>query len=117
MIGSCISTHAPYVSFAVLVAMGVYLLLTYHHLLRAIVGLYLMQSATILLFVLLAAQSKATVPILDQTQAPLINPLPHALMLTAIVVGVATLGVGLALLTRIQSESAHLHDEQHEEDV
>lgn len=64
----------------------------------------IMQVAVILFFIALAAKTGGTVPIdapgLQQVEA-YINPLPHALMLTAIVVGVSTTGLALALLIRM----------------
>ncbi|NQU44449.1 cation:proton antiporter subunit C [bacterium] len=108
-----LTSHGPYLSFVVLVALGAYMLLTHHNLLRALVGLYLIQSGGIVFFILLAFRTGGTVPILDEHIEMIpVNPLPHALMLTAIVVGVATLGVGLALLHRIQEESGHLEDDR-----
>jgi multicomponent Na+:H+ antiporter subunit C len=64
----------------------------------------IMQVAVILFFIALAAKTGATVPIAvhgTHDADAYINPLPHALMLTAIVVGVSTTGVALALLIRI----------------
>ena len=78
-------------------------------LLKAVVGLYVFQTAIILLFVALSYRTGGTVPIaLDDL--PMHNPLPHAMMLTAIVVGVATVGVAVAILRRIQAESGSIED-------
>lgn len=111
-------THAPYLVFILLMVIGCYLLLTYHNLVRALVGLYLMQSGVILFFILLAVRSGGTVPIMGDHGEVLemVNPLPHAMMLTAIVVGLAILGVGLALLYQIQNDSGHLEDDIIDED-
>ena len=111
MIFAALHSHAPYLAFVILVMTGASMLLAYRSLVRALVGLYLIQCGAILFFILLAALKGGTVPILGSDDLPpLVNPLPHAMMLTAIVVGVATLGVGLALLIRIQHEDGSLED-------
>lgn len=103
----------PYLLFAFLLAAGSYLLIAHGNLLKGIIGLYLFQTGIILFFITLAVRENATIPILSTEvaveQQQLINPLPHALMLTAIVVGVATLGVALAILRRIYNECGHIN--------
>ena len=102
---SYIFEKGPFLLFAFLLAAGTYLLISHQNLLKGIVGLYLFQTGIILFFIFLAVRRDGTIPILNTDSAApqvhLINPLPHALMLTAIVVGVATLGVALAILRRI----------------
>ncbi len=101
----------PFFLFVIPFAAGVYFLLAQRNLYMALTGLYLVQTAVIFFFVLLSVHEGATVPILgDDVTQPLANPLPQALMLTAIVVGVATLGVGLALLRKIQAEGGTLRE-------
>lgn len=100
--------RGPYLLVVLVMTAGVYLMVSYRNLLKAIIGLYLVQTGIIIFFILLAGRFNATVPIFanDGKDLPLINPLPHALMLTAIVVGVATLGVAVAIVRRIQAEQA-----------
>jgi multicomponent Na+:H+ antiporter subunit C len=103
--------RAAYLLMILPAAAGVYLLIAHRNLLMAVVGLYLVQSAVIFFYVLLSVREGATVPILDATvDQSLANPLPHALMLTAIVVGVATLGMALAILRRIQEETGSIEE-------
>jgi multicomponent Na+:H+ antiporter subunit C len=97
--------RGPYLLFVLLVVVGTYMMMSQRNLLKAVVGLYLFQTAVILLFIALSFRNEATVPI-ALGEAPMHNPLPHAMMLTAIVVGVATIGVAIAILRRIQTESA-----------
>jgi multicomponent Na+:H+ antiporter subunit C len=83
---------------------------------KKVIGMSIFQSAIILLFIVAAYKDDSTVPILDPrmevTKADAyINPLPHTLMLTAIVVGVATLGVAFALLIRIYGKYKTLDEE------
>jgi multicomponent Na+:H+ antiporter subunit C len=96
--------RGPYLLFVLVIVIGVFLMMSQRNLLKAVVGLYLFQTAVILQFITLSFRSDGSVPIVADGLA-LHNPLPHAMMLTAIVVGVATLGVAIALLRRIQAES------------
>ena len=89
-----------------LLTVGLYGILMKRNLVKQVLGLSIFQSAIILFFIVMAYTSGATVPdfdsrLGDQNADAYINPLPHALMLTAIVVGVATTGVALALLIRV----------------
>jgi len=102
--------RAPYLLFVLIAVIGTYLMMSHRNLLKAVVGLYLFQTAAILFFIALSYRTDATVPIVDGDQA-LHNPLPHAMMLTAIVVGVAILGVAIAILRRIQAESGTIEEQ------
>ncbi len=108
-------SHGPYLLFFVLIVIVTYTMLSNRNLLKSLVGLYVFQSGIILFFIMVAFRDQATLPIVpygaDANKAvELINPLPHAMMLTAIVVGVATLGVGLSILRRIQGEVGTIED-------
>lgn len=97
--------HAYWFCF-LLLTLGLYGILMKRNLVKQVIGLSIFQSAIILFFIVMAYKSGATVPdfdlrLGDQNADAYINPLPHALMLTAIVVGVATVGVALALLIRV----------------
>jgi multicomponent Na+:H+ antiporter subunit C len=89
---------------ACLLLIGLHGMLAQRNLLKKLMAMNILQVAVILFFIALAAKTQATVPIevhgLHGVDA-YINPLPHALMLTAIVVGVSTTGVALALLIRM----------------
>ena len=99
-----------------LLTIGLYGIIVKRNLVKKVIGLSIFQSAIILFFIIAAYKDDSTVPILDPrvevTNADAyINPLPHTLMLTAIVVGVATLGVAFALLIRIYGKYATLDEE------
>jgi multisubunit Na+/H+ antiporter MnhC subunit len=88
-------SRGPYLLFVVLSVFGVYLMVSHRNYVKAFIGLYFFQSAAILFFIALAFRSDGSIPIVEYGESvPLHNPLPHAMMLTAIVVGVATLGRG-----------------------
>ena len=85
---------------------GFYIMVTRYNLVKKLIGMYLIQTSVIFFLVSISAKKGATVPVLLSTTEPVKaalyeNPLPHVMTLTAIVVGVATLGVGLALCAAI----------------
>jgi multicomponent Na+:H+ antiporter subunit C len=101
-----IRDYFAYWSCFLLLTVGLYGMLHKRNLVKKIIGMSIFQSAIILFFIVLAYKTGGTVPDFDerfgdQNVAAYINPLPHALMLTAIVVSVATVGVALALLIRV----------------
>lgn len=98
-----IQQHYPYWVVLTLLVVGLSGMLLKRNLMKKVIGMTIFQSAIILFFILSAFKSDATVPIYDESigvgdPGRYINPLPHTLMLTAIVVGVAIVGVALALL-------------------
>ena len=93
-------------AFVMLLLAGLYITVTHHNLIKKLIGLYLLQTSIIFFLVTTSAKEGATAPILppdaEAVQAEMyVNPLPHVLTLTAIVVQVATLGVALALVAAI----------------
>jgi multicomponent Na+:H+ antiporter subunit C len=101
--------RGPYLLVVLLAVVGAYLMMSRRTLLKAVVGLYVFQTSVILLFVALSYRAGATVPVV-LNDLPMHNPLPHAMMLTAIVVGVATVGLAVAILRRIQDETGSIED-------
>ena len=95
----------PYWATAVLMVIGLYGMLLKHSLIKKLIGLNVFQGAVILFFIAGSEKAGATVPILVDGGAAdpalYVNPLPHVLMLTAIVVSAATNGLALALMIRI----------------
>jgi multicomponent Na+:H+ antiporter subunit C len=95
-----------YALASLLFLIGVYGILASPHLVRKLMAMNILQVAVIVFFILIGYKTGATPPIARYGDtAPsardYINPLPHTLMLTAIVVSVSTTGVALALLIRI----------------
>jgi multicomponent Na+:H+ antiporter subunit C len=101
---SSILGNVNYWLATLLLLIGVYGMLMKPNLIKKLMAMNMMQVAAIMFYISLAAKTGGTPPIeihgLTDVQA-YVNPLPHALMLTAIVVGVSTTGVALALLIRI----------------
>jgi multicomponent Na+:H+ antiporter subunit C len=98
--------HYFYWFVFLLMAIGLFGIVLKRNLIKKVIGMSLFQVAIILFFVASTSKWGATVPVLDPKlgaadTAKYINPLPHCLMLTAIVVGVATSGVAFALIISI----------------
>ena len=114
MAGS-ISGQLHYWLSAALLLIGLYGMLAKPNLVRKLMAMNILQVAVIMFFISVAAKSGATVPIAvegDEARVATayVNPLPHALMLTAIVVSVSTTGVALALLIRIHRRYGTLNE-------
>lgn len=81
---------------------GFYTVIAANNLVKKIVGLNIFQTSVFLLYISMGKVSGGTAPIVAEGVTTYSNPLPHVLILTAIVVGVATTAVGLALVVRIK---------------
>jgi len=105
-----------FVAFVILFLCGLYIAITHHNLVKKVIGLYIIQTSVFFILVTFSAKQSATVPILLSGAAgdpdAYVNPLPHALTLTGIVVGVATLGVALALVTAIYRRFDSVDEEE-----
>ena len=110
--------HRPnFLTFVIIFLWGFYIMVTRYNLVKKLVGMYLVQTSVIFFLVSISAKKGATVPILLSVTDPVevaaySNPLPHVLTLTAIVVGVATLGVALALCSAIYRTYGSLDEEE-----
>ena len=103
----------PYWVAVALLMLGLYVMVAQGNLLKKLVGMNIFQTAIILFFLLLSVKRDATLPIVPETVGDVrgfMNPLPHALMLTAIVVMVATTGVALAILIRLHTAYGSLEE-------
>ena len=96
--------------YILLMMLGLYAMIAKKNLVKKIIGMNILQTAVILFFISIGSKRYATIPIIESSvlspdqvihAAAFINPLPHVLMLTAIVVAVATLGVALALVIKL----------------
>ena len=103
-----------YVFAAALFTVGIGGMALLPNLLRKLLAMNVMQVAVIVFFISLGFKDGASVPILADGDVPraadFMNPLPHTLMLTAIVVSVATTGLALGLLVRIRSRFRTLNE-------
>jgi len=102
-----LTTRHAYVAFALLLCIGLYMMIANPNLVKKIVGLNLFQTAIFLLFITSGYVEGGAIPIVPSggvETGTYVSPLPHVLVLTAIVVGVSLTAVGLALCIRIYDE-------------
>ena len=118
---SAIIAKYNYWIYITLMMIGLYAMIAKNNLVKKIVGMNIFQTAIILFYVSIGVKKGATFPIIEHGHGAehhavhaidYINPLPHVLMLTAIVVGVATLGVALALAIRIYNRYNTLEEDE-----
>ena len=115
-------TKYNYWAYIGLVMIGLYAMIAKRNLVKKIIGMNIMQTAVILFYVSIGAKKGKTLPIIASGHGDAghhavqaldyINPLPHVLMLTAIVVSVATLGVALALAIKIYRQYGTLEEDE-----
>ena len=86
----------------ILMMIGFYIVIARANLVKKIVGLFIFQTSVYILYISMAKVQGGTAPILVEGANAYSNPLPHVLILTAIVVGVATTALALALVVRIK---------------
>ena len=98
----------------VLMMIGFYIIIAHGHLIKKIVGLNIFQTSVFIFYISVGKVEGATAPIWQEGIILYSNPLPHVLILTAIVVGIATTALGLALIIRIKEAygSVDEHDIQ-----
>ncbi len=91
---------------------GLYVVIAKGNLLKKIIGLNIFQVSVIMFYVSMGKVRGGTAPILAEGFELYSNPLPHVLMLTAIVVGVATTALGLSLVVRIQEACGTIEEDE-----
>ena len=95
----------------VLMMIGLYIVIAHGNLIKKIAGLTIFQTAVFIFYISIAKIEGASAPILAEGIDQYSNPLPHVLILTAIVVGIATVALGLALAVRIHEAYGSIEEE------
>jgi multicomponent Na+:H+ antiporter subunit C len=103
--------HYSYFVTILLLMVGLFIVIARSNLIKKLIGLGLFQTAVYLLYIAPGKLIGGTAPIVDDAFKVYSNPLPHVLILTAIVVGVATLALGLALVVRIKEAYGSIEEE------
>ncbi len=113
--------------YVILMMIGLFAMITKNNLIKKLIGMSIFQTAIILFYVSVGVKADAGIPILDHhtyehalehpedshiDKDKYANPLPHVLMLTAIVVGVSTLGLALAISQRIFASFGSLEEDE-----
>ncbi|MBW2506342.1 MAG: cation:proton antiporter subunit C [Deltaproteobacteria bacterium] len=121
-------SHYNYWIYILLMMVGLYAMLAKNNLIKKVIGMSIFQTAIIVFYVSTGAKREATIPIIahghghDTAHAVInaahyANPLPHVLMLTAIVVSVGTLGVALAICLGIYRRYNTLEEDELQEQL
>ncbi len=104
--------HFNYWLVVVLLMTGLYVVIAHQNLVKKLIGLSVFQTAVFIFYISMGKVDNGTVPILVEGVELYSNPLPHVLILTAIVVGVATSAVGLALVVRIRESYGSIEEDE-----
>jgi multicomponent Na+:H+ antiporter subunit C len=96
----------------ILMMSGFFVVISHGNLVKKIVGLNIFQVSVFVLYITMSKIDDGAAPILDDAIKNYSNPLPHVLILTAIVVGVATTALGLALIVRIRDAYGTIEEDE-----
>ena len=104
--------HFSYAITIFLMIAGLFIVIARGNLIKKLVGLGIFQTSVYLLYIAPGKLVGGTAPIVSEAFEIYSNPLPHVLILTAIVVGVATLALGLALVVRIRETYGSIEEDE-----
>ncbi len=104
--------HFTYFVAIFLMVAGLFIVIARSNLIKKLIGLSIFQTSVYILYIAPGKLIGGTAPILSPNYAVYSNPLPHVLILTAIVVGVATLALGLALAVRIREAYGSIEEDE-----
>lgn len=96
----------------ILMMIGLYIIIAHKNLVKKLIGINIFQSSIFILFISLGKVSGGTAPILNDAYSLYSSPLPHVLILTAIVVGISTTALGLAIIIRIHHAFGTVDDDE-----
>jgi len=108
---SLVSHFSYWVTIFLLIA-GLYIVIARGNLIKKLIGLSIFQTSVYLLYIAPGKLIGGTAPIVSEKFTVYSNPLPHVLILTAIVVGIATLALGLALVVRIREAYGSIEEDE-----
>lgn len=101
--------------FAVLLMVGFYAVVAKRNLIKKLIGLSIFQAAVFLLYITAGKIEGGTAPIFQDGVTVYSNPLPQVLILTAIVVGISTMALGLGIVVRIKEEYGSIEEDDIQE--
>jgi multicomponent Na+:H+ antiporter subunit C len=107
-----LASHFSYWITIFIAIAGLYIVIARGNLVKKLVGLSIFQTSVYLLYIAPGKLIGGTAPIVSEQFKLYSNPLPHVLILTAIVVGVATLALGLALVVRIREAYGSIEEDE-----
>ena len=104
--------HFTYIATVFLMIAGLFIVIARSNLIKKLIGLSIFQTSVYMLYITPGKLVGGTAPIISPQFSVYSNPLPHVLILTAIVVGVATLALGLALAVRIREAYGSIEEDE-----
>lgn len=104
--------HFTYIATIFLMVAGLFIVIARGNLIKKLIGLSIFQTSAYMLYIAPGKLLGGTPPILAPQYSVYSNPLPHVLILTAIVVGVAVLALGLALTVRIREAYGTIEEDE-----
>tara|TARA_R110002167_G_scaffold44531_4_gene133888 strand:+ start:451 stop:801 length:351 start_codon:yes stop_codon:yes gene_type:complete len=99
----------------VLMMIGLYMVINQSNLIKKLIGLNIFQTSVFIFYISVGKVNGGSAPIFTSTETLYSNPLPHVLILTAIVVGIATMALALALVVRIKKAYGTVEDSELQE--
>lgn len=111
LLESMLTTRHNYVAVVLLLGVSLYMMIENDNLVKKVIGMNIFQTAIFLFFITSAYVTGGSPAIVENGGGPYVSPLPHVLILTAIVVGVSLTAVSLALIVRIYSEYGTLRED------
>ena len=111
LVGEFLAHYNQYITIFLMVS-GLYIVIARGNMVKKLVGLSLFQTSVYLLYISAGKVVGGTAPIVDPKFTVYSHPLPHVLILTAIVVGIATLALGLALVVRINEAYGTIEEDE-----
>ena len=96
----------------ILMMIGLYIVIAHSNLVKKMIGINIFQTSIFILFISMGKITGGTAPILTDTEQIYSSPLPHVLILTAIVVGISTTALGLAIVIRIYNAFGTVEDDE-----
>jgi multicomponent Na+:H+ antiporter subunit C len=116
-----VQANYNYLVVVLIIMLGLWAMISKNNLVKKAIGMAIFQTGIILFYISMGAKKGSTIPILKYTKgakkyvvdaSTYANPLTHILMLTAIVVGVATLGLALTLIQNIYKDFGSLEEDE-----
>lgn len=106
-----------YIIYIILMMIGFYTMIRKNNMVKKLIGMNIFQTAIILFYISIGAKRGGAIPVVDPATAEvvardIVNPLPHVLMLTAIVVSVSVTGVALATMLKIYKAYGSIDEDQ-----
>jgi multicomponent Na+:H+ antiporter subunit C len=96
----------------ILMMIGLYIVIAHKNLVKKLIGINIFQTSIFILFISMGKITGGTAPILTESHSTYSSPLPHVLILTAIVVGISTTALGLAIVIRLFHAFGTVEDDE-----